>query len=395
MILSIIFWILVFLVFYTYIGYGIFIRLWLWFRGSKEKAKSPEPEAGFRLPSMAFIIAAYNEEQVIAEKLENTLALDYPADKLKVIVVADGSTDKTRDIVALYPSVKLLYLPSRKGKVAAVNRAVAESGEVEILVFSDANTILNREALKKLVAFYKDPSVGGVSGEKKVQEVAGSKVKGENLYWRYESGLKKLDALFYTVVGAAGELFSVRKSMYPEVPEQIILDDFYISLKVCEKNYKVMYEPEAYASEKPSYSMKDEQKRKVRISAGAFQAMTHFTSLMNPFKYGRLSFQYVSRRVFRWVVCPVALPLIWLINILLVVLEIKPILLYQLLLGAQCIFYLLALGGWLFINNRLGKIKFFYVPYYFSFMNLSVWSGFFRYINGGQSAIWEKANRAS
>ncbi|MGL6268345.1 MAG: glycosyltransferase, partial [Chitinophagaceae bacterium] len=178
------FWILVFLVFYTYFGYGILIKVILFFSG---KTKTGEIEEKAELPRLALIIAAYNEEVIIIEKLGNTLALDYPLDKLTIILITDGSTDKTAEIVAGYPAVLHLHSPERKGKVAAVNRAVDHAGDVEILVFSDANTILNKEALKRLVVYYKDPRVGGVSGEKKVEQMPGSKVKGENLYWRYES----------------------------------------------------------------------------------------------------------------------------------------------------------------------------------------------------------------
>jgi cellulose synthase/poly-beta-1,6-N-acetylglucosamine synthase-like glycosyltransferase len=392
MFIAIFFWILVFLVFYTYFGYGLLIKAILLVRG---KAPSYSIEKDADLPSLAMIIAAYNEEGVIMDKLVNTVALDYPSEKLRIIVITDGSNDKTAALVSGFPAILHLHLPERKGKVAAINRAVKYAGNAEILVFSDANTILNKEALKRLVVYYQNPLVGGVSGEKKVEQLAGSKVKGENLYWRYESGLKKLDADFHTVVGAAGELFSVRCSLYPEVPEQIILDDFYISLKVCEKKYLVKYEPDAFATEKPSFSMKDEKTRKIRISAGAFQAMTYFQELMNPFKYGKLSFQFLSRRVFRWVICPLALPLILICNIFLVASKINPLILYQIILFLQISFYLLAISGWLLEEKKAGKRKIFYVPYYFSFMNLSVWAGFFRYINGRQSAIWEKANRAS
>jgi poly-beta-1,6-N-acetyl-D-glucosamine synthase len=392
MVIAIFFWILVFLVFYTYFGYGLLIKAILAVRG-KAPSYSIDNEAD--LPRLAMIIAAYNEEGVMNEKLINTLALDYPVDKLRIIVITDGSNDKTAAIVSGYTSILHLHLPERRGKVAAINRAVMYAGDADILVFSDANTILNKEALKRLVVYYEDPVVGGVSGEKKVEQMVGSKVKGENLYWRYESGLKKLDADFHTVIGAAGELFSVRSSLYPEVPEQIILDDFYISLKVCEKKYLVKYEPEAFATEKPSFSMKDERTRKIRISAGAFQAMTYFRDLMNPFKYGKLSFQFLSRRVFRWVVCPLALPLIFICNVLLVLFKVNPLILYQLILGTQVLFYILAIAGWLFEEKKIGKRKIFYVPYYFSFMNMSVWSGFFRFINGRQSAIWEKAKRAA
>jgi poly-beta-1,6-N-acetyl-D-glucosamine synthase len=392
-ILIAIFWILVFLVFYTYAGYGLVA--WLMIRINRLFANSKRTVSGdaFELPTLALIIAAYNEEQILTEKIKNSLALDYPAEKIRILVVTDGSTDRSAQIVDNFPTVKLLHQADRKGKVAAINRAVLAAGEVDILVFSDANSMLNKEALQRLISHYKNPMVGGVSGEKKVIDMEGSTVRGESFYWRYESGLKKLDASLYTIVGAAGELFSIRKILYESVPEDVILDDFYISLKVCEKGYQVKYEPGAYAMEKPSLTMHDEAERKTRISAGAFQSMIIFARLMNPLRYGKLSFQYLSRRVFRWVICPVALPLILLLNVYFYYVEINPEKLYGVILFLQVIFYVLAALGWMFAGKKAGNNKVIHIPYYFLFMNLSVWYGFFRFIKGGQSAIWEKVSR--
>jgi cellulose synthase/poly-beta-1,6-N-acetylglucosamine synthase-like glycosyltransferase len=150
---------------------------------------------------------------------------------------------------------------------------------------------------------YNNPATGAVSGEKRVIDLRSSGVRGESFYWRYESVLKKLDAEFYTLVGAAGEIFSVRKSLYEPVPEKVILDDFYISLKVCEKGFQVKYEPGAFTFELPSVTIHDEAERKARISAGAFQAMIYFAHLMNPFRNAKLSFQYLSRRLFALWLC--------------------------------------------------------------------------------------------
>lgn len=390
----VIFWILVFLVFYTYLGYGIIVWVSVRLRAFFSGPKNEKNEEGFELPSLVLIIAAYNEEQILAEKIKNSLELDYPADKLRIMVVTDGSTDRSADIAKEYPSVIHLHQPDRRGKVAALNRAAVASADVDILVFSDANTTVNKEALLRLVAHYKNPMTGGVSGEKKVIDMAGSDVRGESFYWRYESGLKKLDALFYSLVGAAGEFFSIRKSLYESIPEQVILDDFYISLKVCEKGYQVKYEPGAFALERPSLTIHDEAERKKRISAGAFQSMVIFAHLMNPFRYGKLSFQYLSRRVFRWVICPLALPVILLLNIYLYIMDTNPVLLYAAILSLQVIFYMLAMLGWLLAGNKAGKKKVIHIPYYFLFMNFSVWLGFFRFIKGRQSAVWVKVNRA-
>lgn len=392
--LVVIFWILVFLVFYTYVGYGLIIWLWIKVRSFFLHSERAVNEDVSDLPKLALIIAAYNEEQILTGKINNSLGLDYPADKISILVVTDGSTDNSFQIIKYFPTVIHLHQSERKGKVAAINRAVDATGDADILVFSDANTMLNNEALLRLVAHYKDPMTGGVSGEKKVIDLEGSTVRGESFYWRYESGLKKLDALFYTIVGAAGELFSIRKSLYEKVPEDVILDDFYISLKVCEKGYQVKYEPTAFALEKPSLTMHDEAERKTRISAGAFQSMAIFAHLMNPLRYGKLSFQYLSRRIFRWVICPLALPIILSLNIFFFNTEVYPHLLYVIVLSLQLIFYLLAALGWVLSGKKAGKNKVIHIPYYFLFMNLSVWYGFFRFIKGGQSSIWEKVKRA-
>lgn len=343
------------------------------------------------LPRIAHVIAAYNEEDFITLKIQNSLSLDYPSHLCRTIVVADGSSDATANIVKEFPQVELLFEPTRKGKVAAINRAVAQTHNVDILIFSDANTLLNTSAFRHITDHYRDPLVGGVSGEKKVISDGQVPGQGEGLYWKYESVLKKLDSDFHSVVGAAGELFSIRRELFESVPEHIILDDFYISLNICRRGLLVRYEPRAFAMETPSFSLKDEKKRKVRISAGAFQSMVIMKDLLDITRYGKLSFQYISHRVFRWAICPFALPLILLLNVFIVVGGGSfP---YVLLLASQLLFYALAFVGWLGSGSPRGSIKIFYVPYYFVFMNVSVWGGLVRYLNGAQSAMWEKARR--
>jgi cellulose synthase/poly-beta-1,6-N-acetylglucosamine synthase-like glycosyltransferase len=213
---------------------------------------------------------------------------------------------------------------------------------------------------------------------------------GENLYWKYESYLKKLDSDFYSVVGAAGELFSIRTGLYEYVGDQVLLDDLIISLKICMKKYRIVYEPRAYAMEEPSQSIKEEQKRKIRISAGAFQSIGILKGLLNPFKYPKLSFQYISHRLLRWTACPILLPVIFILNCILVVQNAGP--LYEILLVAQIIFYLISFAGWIYSRKNI-KLKALYVPYYFVFLNLSLYLGFFRFIKGKQSVLWDKAER--
>jgi cellulose synthase/poly-beta-1,6-N-acetylglucosamine synthase-like glycosyltransferase len=391
MLLQILFWVLVAGVFYTYAGYAMLAWLWVRLRFSRRGTKG-EPDT---LPSVSLIIPAYNEAGIIAEKIRNSLSLQYPPNLLKVVVITDGSTDSTPALAASFPGIEHLHQPERKGKIAALNRAAAFVSGTDILVFSDANTMLNPEAIRRLVVHYQDALVGGVSGEKKVLRLQGSAAAAgeEGMYWRYESAMKKLDAALHSLVGAAGELFSMRASLFQGIPEDIILDDFYISMKICERGYLVKYEPGAFAAEKPSMSIADEKERKIRISAGAFQAMKRLGYLANPFRYGMLGFQFLSRRVMRWVFCPIALPLILIINILLVLRQDTPPWLYQGMLVLQSACYFFALAGWIIARANGPRIWVFSLPFYFTFMNLSVWLGFARFIKGGQSALWQKASR--
>ncbi len=385
---KILFWLSLFIIAYSYIGYGILLYILVGIK--KLLRKFPNPSNPTYEPHVSLVVAAYNEEEFIHIKIENTLALDYPKEKLQVIFITDGSSDATPRLIRDSP-FELLHQPERKGKVAAMNRAI---GYVKspIVVFCDANTLLNRECIKELVKHYTDPKVGAVAGEKKVLagEDARAAGAGEGIYWKYESFLKKLDSQFYSVVGAAGELFSVRTHLFERAQEDTIIEDFVQSLKVCLKGYVVRYEPAAYAMESGSVSMRDEQKRKVRICAGAFQAMGMLRELFNIFKYPVLSFQFISHRILRWTLCPLCLVILLIANIALVLAGAGW--LYAVCLGLQALFYLLAVTGWLYANRNI-KLKLLYIPYYFLFMNLSVFMGFSRFIQKRQTVLWEKAAR--
>ncbi len=390
MAIKILFWIFFFVVFYTYMGYGLLI--WLLNRAKRyfTRTSAEAVTRGFE-PSVALVIAAFNEEDYIEDKIKNTLALDYPAEKLGIYFITDGSNDSTPDIVKKYPRLILLHQPARRGKAAAMNRAMNFIKE-PVVVFCDANTVLNEACIKEMVKFYADPKVGAVAGEKKIYQPLQTKAAsaGEGLYWKYESFLKKQDSDFYTVVGAVGELFSVRTELYQPIEEGVLIEDFVLSLRIAKKGYVVKYAPGAYAVESSSASIKDEQKRKIRISAGGFQAMYMLKELLNIFKYGRLSFQYISHRVLRWSVTPVCLLLLFPLNIALIVWHEGFI--YDVIFTMQLFFYLAGLLGWFFANKNI-KIKALYVPYYFLFMNISVIWGFKRFLKGQQSVLWEKAAR--
>lgn len=386
-IIEILFWVLVFLVLYTYIGYGILITIlakikqWI----SPEKPFNPEFE-----PAVTMIVAAYNEADWIREKAENMLALDYPPEKMQILFVTDGSDDETPEILRNFERIRVLHKPERAGKIAAMERAVTFA-ENPILIFSDANALLNKEAVRNIVRHYHNSEIGAVAGEKRiiVSDADSASGAGEGAYWKYESYLKKMDFRFYSVVGAAGELFSVRKDLYEPVEPDTLLDDFMISLRVNQKGFRTAYEPGAYASELPSASVEAEWTRKTRIAAGGIQSIMRLLPLLNPFAYGRLSFQFISHRVLRWTLVPVSLVLIFLLNIVLT--GYKPV--YDILIFLQIIIFLLALIGY-FLENKKIRFKFIFIPYYVIMMNLAVFVGFKRYYSGKQTVLWKKADRA-
>lgn len=393
MAVKIIFWASLFIIFYSYIGYGILIWLFLKIKRLFGKPAEAHMQPVFE-PRVTLVVASYNEAEVLTQKIQNSLDLDYPEDKLQIYFITDGSNDNSTEIISAHPRIKLFFKPEREGKVAAINR-VMPFVTTPIVVFSDANTFLNKGCIREIVKHYSNEKTGAVAGEKKVLDLnktGDAASAGEGLYWKYESFLKKLDAEFYSVVGAAGELFSIRTELFEPTAKDVLLDDFIISLKICQKGYRVAYEPNAYASEAPSDSIKEEQKRKIRISAGGFQSVVMLKSLLNIFKYGRLSFQYISHRVLRWVVCPFLLPVVLISNLWLVITQNEP--LYSILLALQVGFYLAALLSWLFSLQNI-KVKLLYVPYYFVFMNLCLYIGLKRFLAKKQSVLWEKAKRKS
>ena len=304
--LKITFWILFFVVFYAYIGYGILLFFLI---RIKRIVSGKRPETGQDYePDVTLFIAAYNEKDFVAEKIRNSAELDYPKEKLHLVWVTDGSDDGTPELLRQYPGIEVYHSPERNGKIGAMNRGM-KFVKTPIVVFCDANTMLGHESIRRIVRLFCDPKVGCVSGEKRIfsKEKDTAAGAGEGLYWKYESKLKKWDAELYSVVGAAGELFAIRTDLYQEVEKDTLLDDFIISLRVAQKGYTIQYDPEAYAIETASANVKEELKRKIRISAGGIQSVIRLRSLLNIFRYGTLSFQYISHRVLRWTFAPLSL----------------------------------------------------------------------------------------
>ena len=391
--LEIFFWLGVFLIFYAYLGYGLVLWLLVRFKQAPEK---PSWENSGPLPEVTFIVCAYNEEDWIVSKIENSLAVHYPRDLIVFLWVTDGSDDATTDRIRQYPFStdvrwRLLHQPERKGKIAAFQRAM-EQVTTPIVVSTDANTCVNPDAVQLLLRHFDDRQVGAVAGEKRISmgEKNDASSAGEGIYWKYESLLKKWDAELWSVVGAAGELFAFRTEAYENVPEDTLVEDFYLTIRIAQKGWRVQYEPKAFAVESSSASVAEEMKRKVRIAAGGLQAVVRLSSLLNVFRYGVLSFQYISHRVLRWTLAPIFLPLVLVVNILLATTN-QPE--YLFLLLAQTVFYTAALLGWALETKKI-RAKVFFVPYYFCLMNWAMYAGFFRLLQGRQSVVWEKARRA-
>ena len=387
--LQIIFWILLGVVFYTYLGYGIVLYILLRIKRLFKKKKLIVLSDN-ELPEVTLLIAAYNEQDYVKAKVENTLSLNYPQEKLHQIWVTDGSDDATPTLLAAYPNIEVLHKPERNGKIAAMNRGV-KFVKTSIVIFSDANTLLGKESIRRIAEMFNDPKTGCVSGEKRIfnAEEESASAAGEGIYWKYESALKRWDAELNTAVGAAGELFAIRTELFNEVEPDTLLDDFIISLRVAMQGYKIDYNPEAYAIETASANVKEELKRKIRIAAGGIQSIVRLYPLLNIFKFGMLSFQYISHRVLRWTITPVALVLLLMINIALAPYSY----LFAVILLLQILFYISAFIGWKLENKKL-KVKIFFIPYYFYIMNYAVFMGFGRYMRNSQSVNWERAKRA-
>ena len=388
--LKVIFWICLALVFYTYLGYGILlwvlIRLKRLFKGKPEKAQLPIEN---ELPEVTLMICAYNEQDIVDIKMENTHQITYP--KLHVVWVTDGSNDATNDYLAKYPDVQVIFSPERRGKTAALNHGLGEVTD-ELVVMTDANTMLNPESITEIVRCFMDPQVACVAGEKHViaRHEGQAAAEGEGLYWKYESTLKRWDGELYSAMGAAGELCAIRRSLYEPMPENALLDDFVMSLRMVDKGYKIAYTSDAYAMEYGSADLAEESKRKRRIAAGGLQSIWWLRDMMNPFRQPLVAFQLISHRVLRWSITPIALLLLIPLNVVLVFM--KAGILYNIIWILQILFYLAAfLGYWLEKNGK--KNKFLYIPYYFLFMNLNVFRGMAYLKSHQNSGAWEKAKR--
>ena len=373
------FWLCMAIVVYTYVGYGIVLYLLVFIKRLATKAQPLADITDDCLPEVTLMVCAYNEEDIIAAKMDNTRRLDYPADRLHLMWVTDGSNDNTNSLLAAYPDVKVIFSPERRGKAAALKHGIKEI-DTEIVMMTDANTMLNPGAVREIARLMQDPRVGCVSGEKKVMAKSDSDeaAQGEGLYWKYESTLKRLDSELYSAMGAAGELCVIRRHLMTDIPDDTLLDDFIISMEIVKKGYRIAYTSNAYAMEYGSADLHEESKRKRRIAAGGLQSCWRLRSLMNPFNHPVVAFQFVSHRVLRWTITPFCLFALIPLNTLLVLMGEGMV--YTIIWILQILFYTSAAAG-----VRISK--------YFVFMNLNVFRGI-SYLFNNSTGMWEKAKRA-
>ncbi|XGC79498.1 glycosyltransferase family 2 protein [Bdellovibrio bacteriovorus] len=379
---EILFWILFVAICLHYVGFGLIVMVLAKLFPKKHKTADITP-------SVSFIIAAYNEERIIREKILNDLKLDYPKDKLEIIVVSDGSSDSTPLVVKEFASQGVIGLHEapRKGKTAALNRAVSLA-KGDILIFSDANSMFRPDAIKKLVRHFADESIGGVCGRKSVLTHGERKASlGDNLYWHYESALKQAESHLGSIPTADGEIFALKRSLYSQVPAEFINDDLVITFNILEQGKRVIYDQEAITEEQASITLKDDFNVKSRMVYGGIQVIAAYKKLLFPLKswFGFQFFIHKTLRYFMWAL---------LASIYTFSAALTPVhWFYEVFFFLQTAFYFMAFAGYVLDKNgkKTGPL---YLPYYYCNVNLAAAKGYLFYLKQRSTVdIWKKAQR--
>jgi len=383
--IEIILWFSIAVIFYTYLGYPLLLNLL-----SKFFQKPVNKKQIF--PTVTILIAAHNEEKVLERRIKNCLSLNYPKNKIETIIISDGSTDNTNKIVKSFSKqgVRLIHYPVRMGKAYALNKAVIHvTGE--IVVFTDSRQVFDKDAIKEIVANFNDPKVGAVSGELHLKDEAKTSVgQGVTVYWEYEKYIRKHESKINSTVGATGAIYAIRKELFAPIPENTILDDFVIPMRIVQMGYRVIFEPKAKAYDEVFGKSTQEFTRKVRTLAGNFQAFLLIPDLFNPFRT-KVAFQLFSHKFLRLVV-PYLMLLIFSINFFLIS---RP--LYMVTFALQLLFLSSALLG-LFYQNKKNNLKRNHriskICYTFSLLNFAAVVGCWRFARKSQKVVWKKGLEA-
>jgi poly-beta-1,6-N-acetyl-D-glucosamine synthase len=374
------FWLSFILILYTYAIYPVILYL---VRNKSGTIIDDSKE----LPKVSMVISAYNEQKVIKDKIQNLFEMDYPLELLEIIIASDASDDETDEISKQYAGARIRYIryEQRSGKINVLNKTIPLAGN-DLIVLCDANSMFEKGALKKLVRGFSDPSVGCICGKLVLttpDKACGGEIEG--VYWRYENFLKNVEGRYGSLLGANGGIYSFRKQLYVPLPSNTVVEDFVFPMVILENGHKVAYEPEAVAYEETSRSLAEEHKRKIRIGAGAYQALFMLLPMLNITK-GFPSFAYWSHKVLRWLV-PFFMIIILVSNLILAKRD-----LYAVFIFGQVFIYLFAFLGYMMKKN-VGKFKVIHVIYYFVSMNLCLLIGFFKYILNTQTVAWQRSER--
>lgn len=383
------FWVSMLMIAYVYVGYPLAIYVLACVR---RPVKSDDSIT----PIVTLMFAAHNEESVISKKLDNSLSLDYPRNRIQILVADDGSTDRTSEIIGSFAErgVQLISYPDRAGKLTAISRALAHAAG-EIVLFSDSDNFYPADTIRQVVKYFGDPSVGGVSGGR---NVIGDTSLGnaESLYWKYEENIKLHESRVGSCVGVAGDLLAIRRELYIPPPPNIINDDFFMAISIIKQGYRVVYSPDARSFHPVSPSEKGEIERRARMVAGRYQAMFSAWQLL-PFRNPFVLWQIISHKYLRPFI-PVAMALMLIGNLLALMLPVASMapswfLLLppfgNILLGLQTVFYIVAvLGRGRKHKSRMGRLL--YLPTFLLNSNLAALLGLYRFLSSRQTVMWKQ-----
>lgn len=376
---DIIFWILVLIVIYVYLFYPLILLAISQF-GKKNQLEQKLPA----MPRVTLFIPVYNEEDIISQKIKNSLSLNYPQDLLEIVVVSDASTDNTTDILNPYiaKGIKIFVNERNEGKNVLINKYVQKTMG-DIIVFTDANSMFSADSINNIVRWFSNPRIGCVGGRLVYQKGKSSTAKGEGFYFKYENLIRKLEGRKGHMVGANGAIYAIRRELFIPVPSHVP-NDFFHPLSVLKRDYFSVFDENAVAFEKPTESGKEEFDRRVRIVSRSIGALIEVNRQFGVFK-GRGWFNIISHKILRWFIFPILL-LIFILNLFL--LE-SPV--YFVLFILQTTFYLMGIGGFLLDKAGL-KFKLFFIPYYFLLINLAAITGIYRYFMGERVITWQSAS---
>ena len=382
------FWISSSLILYSYFLYPCILfalyslsqirRDWQYLSGRHDRRINPLRQE--ELPSVSLVIAAYNEQRHLPDRIINIRNLEYPKNKLEVIIVSDGSDDRTNEILAEArdEQIRTVLLPLRKGKANALNVGVALTTS-EILIFSDAATLFAPDSIQKLVRHFSDPKVGVACGLLKFKATAESQ-QTEGIYWKYETIIRLMEARFGATLTASGAIYALRRQCFQPISSETVIEDFVVPMRARQLGYSVIFDPEATGIEYAAPSVSGEFTRRVRLAVGSFRAMGELIRVRMNFMT-RLAF--FSHKLLRWLV-PFFLIALLLSNIFLI--TAVP---YRVVFLTQSVFYLWAIAGYMF-RDQMKRIRFGLLGYFWLAMNIAFLVGFWKYLFGRQDSAWKR-----